>query len=73
MRCASVRDRFIPRLLLSEWVEAEWDITETNRKARYYKITPAGRKQLAAEMKSFDFLVAAIGRRAAVWQCRGGA
>src|SRR6266567_2739699 len=52
----------LQRLLLSQWVEAEWGITETNRKARYYKITPAGRKQLAAEMKSFDFLVAAIGR-----------
>lgn len=52
----------LQRLLLNGWVEAEWGISETNRRARYYKITPAGRKQLAAEAKDFDFLVAAIGR-----------
>lgn len=52
----------LQRLLLNGWVAAEWGISETNRKARYYKITPAGRKQLAAEVKSFDFLMAGIGR-----------
>ena len=52
----------LQRLLLNGWVEAEWGISETNRRARYYKITPAGRKQLAAEAKDFDVLVAAIGR-----------
>lgn len=52
----------LQRLLLNGWAEAEWRISETNRKARYYRITPAGRKQLAAEVKSFDFLMAAIGR-----------
>lgn len=52
----------LQRLLLNGWVEAEWGISETNRRARYYKITAAGRKQLAAEVKNFDFLVAAIGR-----------
>ena len=52
----------LQRLLLNGWVEAECGISETNRRARYYKITPAGRKQLAAEAKDFDFLVAAIGR-----------
>ena len=51
----------LQRLQINGWAEAEWGITETNRKARYYKITPAGRKQLAAEAKSFNFLVAAIG------------
>jgi PadR family transcriptional regulator PadR len=50
----------LQRLLINEWAAAEWGITETNRKARYYKITAAGRKQLAAELKSFNFLVAAI-------------
>src|SRR5438552_9778438 len=52
----------LQRLLLNGWVEAEWGTSETNRKARYYKLTPAGRKQLAAEVKSFDFLMTAIAR-----------
>lgn len=52
----------LQRLLLNGWVEAEWGISETKRKARYYKITPAGRKQLAAEVKNFDFLMTAIAR-----------
>jgi len=51
----------LQRLLLKEWVSAEWDMTETNRKARFYRITTAGRRQLAAEVKSFNFMVAAIG------------
>ena len=50
----------LQRLLINGWADAEWGITETNRKARYYKITAAGRKQLAAELKSFNFLVSAI-------------
>lgn len=52
----------LQRLLIGEFVEAEWGISENNRRARFYKITAAGRKQLAAEKKSFDFLIAAIGR-----------
>jgi transcriptional regulator len=52
----------LQRLLLNGWVAAEWGISETNRKARYYKITPTGRKQLAAEVRSFDFLLLAIAR-----------
>jgi len=51
----------LQRLLLNEWVTAEWATTETNRKARFYRLTPAGRKQLAAEVKSFNFMIAAIG------------
>jgi transcriptional regulator len=50
----------LQRLLINGWAEAEWGITETNRKARYYKITATGRKQLAAELKTFNFLVSAI-------------
>jgi transcriptional regulator len=50
----------LQRLLINGWAEAEWGITETNRKARYYKITAAGRKQLASEARTFNFLVAAI-------------
>jgi len=52
----------LQRLLVNGWVEAEWGLSEANRKARIYKIAPAGRKQLASEVKKFDFLLAGIGR-----------
>jgi transcriptional regulator len=52
----------LQRLLLNEYVEAEWGTTENNRRARYYKITAAGRKQLAEETRSFEFLLAGIAR-----------
>ena len=52
----------LQRLLLNESVEAEWDVTANNRRARYYRITPKGRKQLEAEKRSFEFLLAGIAR-----------
>ena len=52
----------LQRLLLNDCVSAEWAVTENNRRARYYRITPAGRKQLAEEKSSFDFLLAGIAR-----------
>src|SRR3954447_18935688 len=52
----------LQRLLLHDFVEADWGVTENNRRARYYKITPAGQKQLEAEKRSFDFLLAGIAR-----------
>jgi len=52
----------LQRLLLEEFVEAEWGVTENNRRARYYRITAAGRKQLAEEKRSFDYLLAGIAR-----------
>lgn len=52
----------LQRLLIAEFVEAEWGVSENNRRARFYRITSSGRKQLATEKKSFDFLIAAIGR-----------
>ena len=52
----------LQRLLLNGYVDAEWAPSENNRKARYYTITKAGRKYLAAERKEFDQLVAAIQR-----------
>lgn len=52
----------LQRLLLNDFVEAEWGVTENNRRARYYKITGAGRKQLAEERRSFEFLLAGIAR-----------
>src|SRR5437870_12936879 len=50
----------LQRLLLNGWVKAEWGASENNRRARFYTLTPAGRKQLAAERQEFDRLVLAI-------------
>jgi transcriptional regulator len=50
----------LQRLLLNGWVRAEWGASENNRRARYYTLTAAGRKRLAAEEREFDQLVAAI-------------
>jgi len=52
----------LQRLLLNGYVEAEWRPSEKNRRARYYSLTPAGRKQLVAEREEFARLVAAIRR-----------
>src|SRR3954453_21677749 len=52
----------LQRLLLNGWVSAEWGASENNRRARYYTLTPAGRKQLAAERADFERMVAAIQR-----------
>ena len=52
----------LQRLLLQGWVKAEWKKTETNRRARYYTLTAAGRKQLGVEQSQFDQMIAAIGR-----------
>ena len=49
------------RMLVKGWLAAEWGVTETNRKARFYRLTPAGRKQLARESEGFNRLVSAIG------------
>ena len=50
----------LQRLLLRGWVKAEWGASENNRRARYYTLTPAGRKQLAVERQEFDRLILAI-------------
>jgi transcriptional regulator len=52
----------LQRLLLKGWVKAEWRMTETNRRARYYTLTAAGRKQLGIELSEYEQLIAAIGR-----------
>jgi len=44
------------------WIAAFWGTSENNRRARYYRLTPAGRKQLLAQTNRWDQLVAAIGR-----------
>ncbi len=48
------------RMLVKGWVSAEWGISENNRKARFYKLTPEGRKELNRETKEFDKLIHAI-------------
>jgi PadR family transcriptional regulator PadR len=52
----------LQRLLLQGWVKAEWRKTETNRRARFYTLTPAGRKQLGTEVSQFELMMTAIGR-----------
>src|SRR2546422_4275895 len=50
----------LQRLLLNGWVKAEWGASENNRRARYYTLTAAGRKQLRAEREDFDRMIIAI-------------
>jgi PadR family transcriptional regulator, regulatory protein PadR len=50
----------LQRLLLNGWVKAEWGASENNRRARYYTLTAAGRKQLVLEGEEFSRMVAAI-------------
>jgi len=52
----------LQRLLLNGWVEAEWGISENNRRARYYTITTAGRKRLASERAEINEIMKAIQR-----------
>jgi transcriptional regulator len=50
----------LQRLLLNGWTKAEWGVSEANRRARYYKLTPAGRRQLDGERAEFARMVKAI-------------
>lgn len=50
----------LQRILLKGWVTSEWGISETNRKVRFYRLTPAGRKQLEAELSDYDRVHEAI-------------
>ena len=52
----------LQRLLMHGWAKAEWKMTETNRRARFYTLTAAGRKQLRTELSQFEQMIAAIGR-----------
>ena len=52
----------LQRLLFNGWVKAQWGTSENNRRARYYTLTPRGRKQLGAERAEFDRMVGAIQR-----------
>jgi PadR family transcriptional regulator, regulatory protein PadR len=44
------------------WVKSTWDVSENNRRAKFYKLTTAGRKQLAAETNNWDRISQAITR-----------
>ncbi len=48
------------RMLVKGWLAAEWGVSENRRKARFYRLTPEGRKQLDQEAGEFDRLVRAI-------------
>jgi PadR family transcriptional regulator PadR len=50
----------LQRLLIDECVQAEWGLSESNRRARIYTITPVGRKHLQRERQEFDHLIAGI-------------
>ncbi len=50
----------LQRLTFDGYIKPEWGVSENNRRARFYTLTAAGRKQLAAEREEFDRIVAAI-------------
>ena len=50
----------LQRMLVKGWVSAEWKQTENNRRARYYHLTAAGRRQLNVEIAAFENAVRAI-------------
>jgi PadR family transcriptional regulator PadR len=52
----------LQRMLLKGWVVAEWKQSDSNRRARFYQLTPEGRKQLTKEVKDFEQVMAAIVR-----------
>jgi PadR family transcriptional regulator PadR len=52
----------LQRMLVKGWVTAEWGVTAGNRRARYYKLTTVGRKQLVHELSQFERVFGAINR-----------
>lgn len=50
----------LQRILLKGWVTADWGISETSRKVRFYRLTAAGRKQLEAELSDYERVHKAI-------------
>jgi transcriptional regulator len=52
----------LQRMLIKGWLVAEWKQSENNRRARFYRLTPAGRKQLAAELAGFERVMGAIAK-----------
>lgn len=52
----------LQRMLAKGWVTAEWTLSDNNRRARFYSLTPEGREQLHAEINGFERTVQAIAR-----------
>jgi PadR family transcriptional regulator, regulatory protein PadR len=52
----------LQRMLIKGWVKAEWGVTAENRRARYYRLTAAGRKQLEVEQSQFARVIEAMVR-----------
>src|SRR3954447_16410792 len=52
----------LQRMLIKGWIAGEWGRTDENRRARYYQLTPDGRKQLAQEMERYERVAQAIAR-----------
>lgn len=52
----------LQRMLIKGWVTAEWRPSENNRRARFYKLTAEGRKQLSLELREFERVMTAIGK-----------
>jgi PadR family transcriptional regulator PadR len=50
----------LQKMLMKGWVKAEWGISATKRRVRFYSLTPAGRKQLAAELSGYTNMNEAI-------------
>jgi transcriptional regulator len=50
------------RLEHQDWIEAEWAVSELGRRAKYYQLTAAGRRQLVVEARAWDRMSTAIGR-----------
>lgn len=50
----------LQKMLRKGWVEAEWGISETNRKVRFYRLTPAGKTQLKQDLSSYGRMTQAI-------------
>ena len=63
--CTASVEETVPAFLRGKdqgWVTAEWKMTDTNRRARFYKLTTAGRKHLGVEVSQFEQMIAAITR-----------
>jgi transcriptional regulator len=52
----------LQRMLIKGWVTAGWGQSDNNRRARYYRLTPAGKKQLDVELGEFEKVMRAITR-----------
>jgi PadR family transcriptional regulator, regulatory protein PadR len=52
----------LQRLELNGWIEGDWGLSANNRRARFYKLTPAGRKKLFAETERYKEMTGAISR-----------